>query len=359
MIDFNVLNKNDVYCFACIKQSDQIPDALQFDEINQRYLKCANPKHARSQSTLRFVDGQWKLFNGYGKNAVSYSESNVKTAAYLRQHKLGLFNEEFHQRCIDTQIKNGTFNMLQPEFSNAHHQRMKENGTGIFSQENMKYIHSPEARAKAVIKSNTVEHQAKRQETLKRRGVGIYDDRVRQLGRQNSGVGVVRFKKICDHECFLNIDGKWVLWQNYKHHFYQLICNVDMLEELMSMHLKAMMIPTFRQQNSIDWSKANVAFEQSLIEAGIGWFAYVKFYIDPKKRSLPLVVGKSGSKAVNNSGSDLSFSTDPDDGPGRKFLSESNLEWNKTQVLIIPCDTERQAYDVEQKIQISYNLFGS
>jgi hypothetical protein len=44
-------------------------------------------------------------------------------------------------------------------------------------------------------------------------------------------------------------------------------------------------------------------------------------------------------------------------GPARLYLYESNLEWNKTKILVIPCDDEVEAYNLERQIQIKHNLF--
>ena len=120
------------------------------------------------------------------------------------------------------------------------------------------------------------------------------------------------------------------------------------------------LLPTFRTQDSQDWTGAKNAFEQSLVDADIHWFTYIKFYIDNKKKTIrPLVVGKSGSLLVNSSGSDLSFSTDINDGPARKFLNDENLQWDKTQILIIKAKSEQQALFYEWKIAYVYELFES
>lgn len=118
--------------------------------------------------------------------------------------------------------------------------------------------------------------------------------------------------------------------------------------------------PTFRSQESETWENGSKsAFEQSLVDADIHWFTYIKFYIDRNDNIHPLVVGKSGSLNVNNNGSDVSFSTDINDGPARKFLNDENLQWDKTQILIIKAKSERQALFYEWKIADVYELFES
>lgn len=117
--------------------------------------------------------------------------------------------------------------------------------------------------------------------------------------------------------------------------------------------------PTFRSQDSNSLEGSRQAFEQSLVENGVNWFSYVKFYIDNKKRIRPLVIGKSGSLNVNSGGSDVSFSTDENDGPARKFLMDECATWDKTQILIIKAKSEQQALYYEWYISQTFNLFES
>ena len=99
---------------------------------------------------------------------------------------------------------------------------------------------------------------------------------------------------------------------------------------------------------------------------GVNWFSYVKFYIDSRKRIRPLVVGKSGSLNVNSGGSDVSFSTDGNDGPARKFLMDECATWDKTQILVIKAKSEKQAlflkiglliYLIFLKVNINIKIF--
>ena len=176
---------------------------------------------------------------------------------------------------------------------------------------------------------------------------------------------------------------QYVPWEDYKLKFSRMrttseinnfIKKLKALEIFQPKHMGPMdsydlndiiqLLPTFRTQDSQDWTGAKNAFEQSLVDADIHWFTYIKFYIDNKKKTedaviRPLVVGKSGSLLVNNSGSDLSFSTDINDGPARKFLNDENLQWDKTQILIIKAKSERQALFYEWKIADVYELFES
>lgn len=118
-------------------------------------------------------------------------------------------------------------------------------------------------------------------------------------------------------------------------------------------------IPTFRDQNSTSWKGRREMFEDLLVKQNIKWFVYIKYAKNLFGKNFPLVVGKSGSKLVNNSGSDVSFSEDSNHGPARRYLKENNFEWNKTYIAIYPCETEREAYNKEKEIAIKYKLFES
>lgn len=118
-------------------------------------------------------------------------------------------------------------------------------------------------------------------------------------------------------------------------------------------------IPTFRDQNSTSWEGKREMFEDSLVKQNIKWFVYIKYAKNISDKNFPLVVGKSGSKLVNNSGSDVSFSEDPNDGPSRKYLKDNNFEWNKTYIAVYPCETESEAYSKEKEIVMKYKLFES
>lgn len=117
--------------------------------------------------------------------------------------------------------------------------------------------------------------------------------------------------------------------------------------------------PTFRTQDSQDWSGSRCAFEKYLVEQNIKWFTYIKFYIDKNQCIRPLVVGKTGTLLVNRSGTDISFSEDINDGPARQFLAEECLSWDKTQILIIKAKSEKQALFFENRIANIFNLFES
>lgn len=144
----------------------------------------------------------------------------------------------------------------------------------------------------------------------------------------------------------------YIPWTDYKNQFKTFNIDWQLPEGFQ-------LIPTFRTQDSDSWNGAKAAFEQFLVDLNIGWFVYIKFYISANNQILPLVVGKSGSLLVNVSGSDLSFSTNPDDGPARRFLVEEKLNWCQTQIAILKCNNENEAYEKEKEFLIKYNLYDS
>lgn len=109
------------------------------------------------------------------------------------------------------------------------------------------------------------------------------------------------------------------------------------------------------------WSGDKVAFEQLLTDKRKRWIVYVKFYrkkSNKKFYSYPLVVGKSGTGLVQT-GTDLSFSMNPEDGPARRFLLENNLSWNHDWIMVKSFRSEKSAYAFESKIQKIFGLYGS
>lgn len=143
----------------------------------------------------------------------------------------------------------------------------------------------------------------------------------------------------------------YILWSEYKSKF--------VTQPIPSLPEGFEIYPTFRTQDSKDWKGSLQAFEQNLVENEISWFVYIKFYINENNEIKPLVCGKTGSKLVNISGSDVSFSTDINDGPAKRFLQEEGFEWCKTQIAILKCDSEEEAYEKELLYTKELNLFRS
>ena len=177
---------------------------------------------------------------------------------------------------------------------------------------------------------------------------------------RNEDIKTGEIKKF-SHRSFQEIDdvlyyfdksnGNYIPWEEFKCKF--ITFNIDF-----KLPKGFEMYSTFRTQESKDWSGAGCAFEQNLVENNISWFVYIKFYIDENGKFKPLVAGKSGSFLVNTNGSDVSFSTDINDGPARRFLQENNLDWCKTQIAICSCKTEQEALELEKQIQRDFGLLG-
>lgn len=153
--------------------------------------------------------------------------------------------------------------------------------------------------------------------------------------------------------------GEYIPWESYKEHFESLNLYVDFLSDVQKYYPSAVMLPTFRTQDSVDWTGASGPFEQSLVEMMIKWFVYVKFYVDHDGNVKPIVAGKTGSKLVNINGTDLNFSMNQDDRPARRFLVENRYQWDKTKILIIPCENEGEAYGIEMNLQVMYGFFSA
>lgn len=148
--------------------------------------------------------------------------------------------------------------------------------------------------------------------------------------------------------------------------------------------------PTYLE-NDVDLTGKD-ALEQDLVDKGITWLTYIKFYKEitnydsfssntsdyysdetssisssaassslTSKRTIirPIVAGKTGSKLVNKSGTDINFSLkDIEHCPARRLIVENKTtSWLKDFVVIIPCYSELMSFDVETYILDKYELF--
>ena len=165
----------------------------------------------------------------------------------------------------------------------------------------------------------------------------------------------------CEKHTNNNLTYNVKCWECWKDELKNLNINFynNFLNEIKELYQNMLLQTTFRTQESLDWIGKKLAFEQDLVDKGFKWIAYIKFYIDKDGNIIPLVCGKTGSFLVNNSVTDVIFSTDINHGPARKFLKDNSFEWDKTQILIIPCKTEKIALSIEEEIINRYNLFES
>lgn len=109
------------------------------------------------------------------------------------------------------------------------------------------------------------------------------------------------------------------------------------------------------------WKGNKNKFEQSLLDNNITYFTYIKFYVNKNKdnKIYPLVVGISATLDINQTGSDLNFSTNINDGPARRFLKENNFEWYYDGILICKCNSREESRLIEAFIHDKYGLYYS
>ncbi len=145
---------------------------------------------------------------------------------------------------------------------------------------------------------------------------------------------------------------RYVKWDEYKAEFTKNLVSIDDFEP-------KYLFPTFITRDDPE-NCGHMAFDQYLIDRGVKWFAYVKFYVDTDGAVKPLVAGKSGSFLVNDYGSDLSFSRSANDGPARRFLQDNDFDWFYEYVALYPHETEQDALQMESELKEKYGgLFSS
>ncbi len=123
---------------------------------------------------------------------------------------------------------------------------------------------------------------------------------------------------------------------------------------------------TFLKKKDVRWRRGKKdEFQRSLVDSGLKYFAYIKFYLDGDNK-YAIVAGKSGSKKVNpTSGCDLSFSTNPEHGEARRWLKKMEKKWCQTEIIIIWSNdidekkNEEEAFNIERYLKETFNLLGS
>lgn len=167
--------------------------------------------------------------------------------------------------------------------------------------------------------------------------------------------------KDCKIQIYNKYDDYYCCWDCYKQYFENYINNLyingkenDFMKEMK--RLKFKILSTFIKDNDRRPPQSlNKYFEDN----DIGWFVYIKFYIDNNGISHPLVVGKTGSTLVNISGNDILFDYNIESGPSRRFLNENNLHWNHNIIMILPVQNESDAFNIENRLQKQFMLFRS
>ena len=184
------------------------------------------------------------------------------------------------------------------------------------------------------------------------------------------GGNIPSFKIVDDTKYYFDKSiNQYVIWEDYKLKFSRMRLTKDInifISKIKSLDIlkyssidDIFLQSTFRTQESENWAGKKLAFEQDLVDKNISWITYIKFYIGKNGVIRPLVIGKTGSKLVNNVGSDVSFSTDESHGPARLFLKGNNLLWDRTQILVIKAKSYKQALFFERIIAKTFNLFES
>ena len=137
-IDLTVLNKNFCYCNNCIKNNTITK--LNADKSKEVYVSPCEHK-GRYFSYLKWCDkcGNFTYHRGNNIKAECYScvmSKNSLKAIEKGLHscqnpETSLANKKLHQKTIESQIKNGTFNMMQPEIhAKATKNKMKNYASG-------------------------------------------------------------------------------------------------------------------------------------------------------------------------------------------------------------------------------------
>ena len=138
-------------------------------------------------------------------------------------------------------------------------------------------------------------------------------------------------------------------YYRYKFHTMQEIIN-----DFEKIPQECLRLETYAEEDSL---KPAAEFEDSLVQKNIEHFAYIKFFISGGEK-YGIVAGKSGSRLVNQVGSDVSFSMNRVDGESRRFLLQKRLSWYKKEVLVFPADNEDEAYQTETDLKEMYGLLG-
>ncbi len=153
-----------------------------------------------------------------------------------------------------------------------------------------------------------------------------------------------------------------------KNHFYYLIVNTRkerrLTEEDVKFILehcgyKVQMFATHFKKGANRWSKRRV-FTNALIESGLTYFAYIKFYREGDN-SYALVAGKT--KVTEYYHTDICFTkSEKFKGKAKAFLRDNNLEWDTEKIMVvIPNNTksEQEAIDIEREITGLLGLYSS
>lgn len=331
-----------IKCAFCGKEFYKKESRIKRDEsgniINTCSVSCANRQRYKNPDYKRKMD---KILRENNRKIYSDPELRNKTNSHLKTMKRS--HKEFCKECNEeTTFLNGVGCMKCHNKSN----RMRK-----AASKNMLQIHKdfPEM-AKEHGKKYGIENLL-----LKNKFCKNCNQDTLHRGNVCTECQPEAFGSICPNFIIKNdiLYYKEEKWEDYKDKFKLKNVEADFDNEYNGFWQN-----TYRlEENSI---KGQDAMERELIEKNVGWFVYIKFYIDKEENIKPLVVGKTGSKLVNISGTDIKFDLNNiDHSPGRRFIADNNFEWYKDKIYVIPCNSEKEAKMLESKLQNEYYLFGS
>lgn len=366
----NSLDKNKIYCQKCLLEGQINP--LEFSD-KEDWLDPRCGHIGRNCNSLRFHNGEWHIFYGFSKEAKCRTCQAKKNLDIMndpngkpRQKLKNWYKSDKCKKILSDNAnkwrnsKEGKEHAIKNCETYRNSELFKQHGADGLK----KYINTKE------FQSHIKEHNLQNCEKLNN-----YHREYCPLCKTetlHNGFGTCG---ICNPNIFRQIPNfiehnhtifffdillmDYIPWEDYKKKFKNVNLEIDFVNKIKLQYRNIFIQITFRTQDSDSWNGAKAAFEQNLLEQDIGWFAYIKFYIDDCGCIKPLVVGKTGSLNVNANGSDVSFSADINDGPARRFLIETGTVWDKTKILIIPCKDENEAFKIEKEIALNYNLFQS
>ena len=137
-------------------------------------------------------------------------------------------------------------------------------------------------------------------------------------------------------------------------------------DELKKRHIEFVEVDTLLEQGKSRYRRGKwTEFENSLSTKGIGWFAYIKFFVDPDsdfddENIWAIVAGKTGSnKDKVNKHSDVRFMEYPKKGPAKKWIFINKKKLYHPKIIVIPAETEKKALDVEKSLVKWFGLLES
>ena len=140
----------------------------------------------------------------------------------------------------------------------------------------------------------------------------------------------------------------------------------EILKELKKFYPNRYKLMSTGIANDSNHIKPRDEFEVELQKLNVGYFAYIKFFIESDE-IYGIVAGKTGSLQVNVKGNDVDFSINTST-KGRRFLHRKDFKWYKEKVLVVFPETNfeddksanrKEALAIERDLKRFFSLFGS